>query len=120
MGRTRIKAIGLLRYRDERGLEYSLPIGPIGKKGEQTIWLDPLPGTDNWPTLGKQPERPKRFETKAAEERWKRASDAYMQALHADPTYRAAAIEFLETQRREPILLFIVAPRMGFWAYHDK
>lgn len=52
---------------------------------------------------------------KAAWKEWRRACDSYMQTLHADPSYRQAAREFLERQRREPELL-----RDTWWAYRDK
>jgi hypothetical protein len=117
VARTTVKIVGRLRFTDEDGLQYSLPVG----KPEQTFWLEALPETDNWPTLGKRPERPKLVgsQWKAVEEKWKRATETYTKDLHADPTYKAAASEFMAKQQQEPKLLYFVGS-LTFWAFREK
>lgn len=48
-------------------------------------------------------------------EKWIRDCVVYDNALHADPAYRQAAVDFLEHQRREPQPI-----RKHRWAYKDK
>jgi hypothetical protein len=129
MPRTTISLIGALRCSENDGLEFSVPVG----KGnlERTFWMKAeVPNEHDWPGLGKLPEQPKpatgpwpttaaRDKTlaanKAAEEQWQRACSAYNRALHADPKYRQAALEFIELQNREPQQQF-----GSFWLYRNK
>ncbi|MFI5364590.1 MAG: CarD family transcriptional regulator [Candidatus Binatia bacterium] len=108
--------------------------GRLGKLGQKyprpttpttptTYRLEALPNAYAWPGVGAFPD----FSTpadsdfadlrawRARQEEWLRSCDAYMQALHADPSYRQAAKEFLEQQRREPQPL-----RDQCWAYRDN
>lgn len=57
---------------------------------------------------------------KAAEEEWKRALRAYYDAVHASPSYKQAALEFIELQNREPQLLLLVESSMRLWAYRKN
>jgi HNH endonuclease len=144
MGRTTVKIVGQLRFTDEDGLQYSIPLPLVGNK-QQTSWLEALPNFDNWPTLGKSPQPPERpklaprihpesndeyrnriashkaaqEEWKAAEERWKQTAKDYMRSLHADPTYRAAAKDFLAKQQQEPEFLQVFGP-ITIWAFREK
>jgi hypothetical protein len=104
----------------------------VGKGNlERTVWVKAeVPNEHDWPGLGRFPEQPKpawgpwptvaaRDKTlaanKAAEEEWRRACDAYNRALHADPKYRQAALEFIELQNREPQPQF-----ESVWLYRNK
>jgi len=140
VARTTLKIVGRLRFTDEDGLKYSIPVG----KPERTIWLEALPNIDNWPTLGSAPESPKRpklaagrprnheeyrarwqaaktaeEQWKAAEEDWKRDSQNYILALHADPTYRASAWDFMAKQQQEPKCV-MASGSVTFWSFRDK
>jgi hypothetical protein len=144
VARIDLKIVGQLRFSDDDGLQYSVPLPLVGNK-QQTFWLEVLENIDNWPTLGKAPQSPKRpklaprthpesreqydnrmaayraaqEEWKAAEERFKQAAKDYMRALHADPTYRAAAKDFLAKQQQEPKLLQVFGP-ITIWAFREK
>jgi 5-methylcytosine-specific restriction endonuclease McrA len=87
-----------------------------------TAWKEALPDAD-WPGLGRCPERPEtysdsqrseRLAAYAAQKEWRRLADAYYQALHSNPSYRQAALEFVEKQRRDPQSIEDV------WLYRDK
>jgi hypothetical protein len=81
-----------------------------------TYRLEALSNAYEWPGLGAFPDIPQAIgENAAAIEKWRNACDAYKQALHADPKYRQATVEFLERQRREPQPLL---PQC--WAFRDK
>lgn len=81
-----------------------------------TYWLEALPGAYEWPGLGTFPDIAKEeCGNTAATAEWRSACHAYKHALHADPKYRQAAIEFLERQRREPQAVLV-----HWWAFRDK
>jgi 5-methylcytosine-specific restriction endonuclease McrA len=123
MSRTKITIVGGLRLSKEEGLRYSLPIG----KPSKTIWLEVLPNASEWPGLTApkwlaNEEFPERRKGKVAEEDWRRATEAYWQAVHTDTTYQKEASEFVERQRGKPQFL-PTAPFSGsitFWVYRDK
>src|SRR6266851_9566001 len=102
MSRTKVSLVGTLRYSEADGLKYSVR---LGKNGEgNAIWLEALSDWDHWPGLGKYPEKPKPADrptwkerqadpqaverwtaaNKEVEDEWKRASEAFLSALHAD------------------------------------
>ena len=97
--------IGQLRYSETEGLQFSVPCGKPPK--QETAWLEALPNADEWPGIQKTKDR-----------------EAYARALHADPSYRLAAKEFLERQRRDPqnLLGDLLWANFGStsWAYRDK
>jgi 5-methylcytosine-specific restriction endonuclease McrA len=121
--------VGILRLSDENGLQFSV-------SGQaETLWWEGLPGAFEWPGLTRIPDQPKpqrpqpfsRHESieqkklrwaadKTAKDEWTRARDLYWQTLHADPSYKKAALEFLARQRVEPHRLEI----NPLWAYRDK
>lgn len=112
MSRAKITVVGALRFSPDEDLLFSILVGKPPKT--QTLWLEVL-NVDEWPGLGKRPERPKNAD-KAVEEKWLREDAAYHQALHADPAYRQAASEFMDRQRLEPQLIKV----WGSWAYRGK
>lgn len=140
MSRPKIRIIGVLRFSADKGLQFSVPFVLDDKT--KTIWLEALGNTDDWPTLGPRPKRPEEprlkpygrlsksefdaavadnrmatDEWKQVEDEWKRATAGYTEALHADPTYRQAAVDFIDLQRREPQ----EPPHFpGIWLYRDK
>jgi hypothetical protein len=135
MARTTLKVVGTLRLSEDDGLQYSLSFPK--KDGSQAIyWLEVLPTVHEWPSVGKQPEMPIKpigpyptasvrdkswSEYKSAEQEWRRACGTYWQAVHADRSYKEAATEFIDGQRREP--RFIDQTASGstiYWAYRDK
>jgi len=116
VSRTTVTIVGTLLLSDEDGLQYSITVTAKGRE-EKTIWLEAVPNAeDEWPSIGKSPERPKRVLNKAEEEEWQRAHDAYNHALHANPKYRQVALDFIELQNHEP------QPMMGgwLWVYRHK
>jgi hypothetical protein len=143
VSRPKINVIGVLRFSAEQGLQFS--IHAVVRGQGMTLWQEALPNTDNWPSLGPRPIRPERPNTnrpsrresdaerqarwtveraandewKRNEDEWKRASAAYTEALHSEQTYKQAATNFIELQRREP-----QEPPppwdTGLWIYRDK
>jgi 5-methylcytosine-specific restriction endonuclease McrA len=51
-----------------------------------------------------------------AEKRWEQQRDDYLRALHSDEAYKRAALELVERQRREPILV----GHSSMFVYRDK
>jgi 5-methylcytosine-specific restriction endonuclease McrA len=96
VSRPKISLTGKLRYSEAEGVQFSVTVGDRGK--ERTVWLEAVPSADEWPGIRKTDD-----------------NEAYLRTLHQEPSYRLAAKEFLELQRREPQNL------MGsfFWAYKD-
>jgi 5-methylcytosine-specific restriction endonuclease McrA len=125
MSQPKLTVVGSLRFTESDGLQYSvtLLVGSSGfDKREMTAWKEALPDAD-WPGLGRCPERPttksglqrsERLTIYAAQKEWRRLADTYYQALHSNPSYRDAALEFIEKQRREP------QPIEIGWLYRDK
>jgi 5-methylcytosine-specific restriction endonuclease McrA len=152
LGRTRmtqpkITLVGSLRFTEADGLQYSAVLMLRGDyrtaKREVTIWKEALPNAHDWAGLGKFPDRPKnkmrtggesdsqraerQAANNAAQKEWQRSADAYHQALHSDPAYRQAALEFIEKQRREPqsmesagLSLNSRDRTISGWLYRDK
>lgn len=132
MAQPKITVVGSLRLTDADGLQYSvsMQVGSGMARREMIAWKEALPNAHEWPRLGKYPERPRtnirvggetpsqRGEriaaNNAAQKEWRRSADAYNRALHSDPLYREAALEFIERQRREPQSIEIG------WLYRDK
>ncbi|MGH7932872.1 MAG: HNH endonuclease [Candidatus Binataceae bacterium] len=133
MSRTRISIVGMLQSSNEDDLVYSILIGspprPMQLAGLPD-GIEGLPDVHDWPGLGKYPEKPKpgppprfgppaawqerRAKDEAAKRKWREDCDAYMAAVHSDPTYKKAS-EFKERQRREPQPLM-----RSYWVYRDK
>lgn len=116
MSRTKITAVGELFRAEDGALLYSLYVQEMN----QAAWLEVLANTNNWPTLGPAPEKPKynpphhskRTEYaewserhKAATDEWEQASAEYARALHADSACLAKTSEFMKVQQQEPQLL---------------
>jgi 5-methylcytosine-specific restriction endonuclease McrA len=83
------------------------------QKYPTTYWFEALPNAYEWPSLGPFPDSANGEFGNAAE--WRAACGTYKKALHVDPKYRQATIEFLERQRHEPQALF-----MPWWAFRDQ
>jgi len=138
MAQTKITIVGKLRFSEEEGLAYSMPIGK--PPNQSTMWL--AAGPENaldWPGLGKCPEYPEEkpappwrnreaFQQwsaakKTAKEDWQRAATAYNQRRNADPDYRRAQFELMELQRREPQLVpepfAVFSGHIQIWFYRD-
>jgi 5-methylcytosine-specific restriction endonuclease McrA len=96
MSRPKIALTGKLRHSEAEGVQFSVTLDEQGK--ERTVWLEAVPNAYEWPGIRKTDD-----------------NEAYLRALHQDPSYRVAAKEFLELQRREPQNLM----GMFFWAYKD-
>jgi HNH endonuclease len=95
MTAPKISIIGKLRLSETEGVQYPITIGK-GKK-QRTVWLEAMPNAYDWPGIPKDDDRAK-----------------YLQGLHADAGFQAAAKDFIELQRREPQGLL-----PSFWAYKD-
>jgi hypothetical protein len=138
MSQTKINIVGKVRFSEEDGLAYSLPIGKL--PNERTMWLAAGPeNAHDWPRLGKYPEYPEKtpapswhnreafkqwsIANETAKEDWQRASTAYNQKRNDDPAYKPAQSELMELQRREPQLVpepFAVLPgHIHIWFYRD-
>jgi hypothetical protein len=102
--KPKIIIIGQLRYSETDGLENSLLIGKPPK--ERTVWIEVLPNAYRWPGIPQLKDNPKieDYET-------------YGKRLHLEPSYREAAAEFLQRQRRDPQQL---GNDERFWVYKDK
>ncbi len=109
MSRTKITTVGELVRAKDGALLYSFYI----QEADQMVWLDALQNTDNWPSLGPFPERPKndysglqyaawKVKHDATMEEWKRASADYTRALLADASYIEAASQLEEKQQKCP------------------
>jgi len=99
MSHPKGRVVGKLEYSEAEGL---------GCRGSwlpsvEPLWMEVLPNAHEWPGIEKtQPSTRKNLE-------------AYRHTLHADPTYRQAAREFLERQRLEPQQV----DSTSWWAYKD-
>jgi hypothetical protein len=83
MARPSLKIIGQLRHSESGGVQFSFT---VGKKGQsKTAWVEVLPNAMDWPGIEKTND-----------------IDAYLRALHADSSYRAAAGRFAELQQLDP------------------
>ncbi len=109
MTRTKIQMVGTLRRLEDGGLQYSFRVGK--SSGTEALWIEVLPNTNEWPSLGRRPENPES------------SRKDYDRALHCDPSYKQAASEFMEQQRREPKPL-LTAPGFSahdsYWTYRNK
>jgi 5-methylcytosine-specific restriction endonuclease McrA len=79
------------------------------------MWVDVLENANDWPGLGKSPERPLEFPNEAAEQEWRSARDAYVLARNSDLKYRQACSDFVQLQEREPQILYGL-----LWLYRYK
>jgi HNH endonuclease len=124
--KANITIVGILRFSEDDGLLFShaKPFQNLGMLEPQ--WDEALPNWSEWPGLGKCPESPKpqsshMDEWRVAQNRWERDRDDYVRALHSDQAYKRAALEFVERQRREPIL--VKSSSQSGWklfVYRDK
>jgi HNH endonuclease len=116
MSRTKITTVGQLSRMEDGALLYSLFASETG----WTVWLEALSNTEDWPSLGPVPLKPKydpphyskrlehaEWKTRydKAKEEWERAAAAYRQAMHSDSSYADAASNFMMEQQSEPQLL---------------
>jgi len=108
--KANLTIVGILRFSEDGGLLFShaKPFQNYGMLPAE--WDEALPNWPEWPGLGKCPERPRQQsshmdEWRVAEKRWERDRNDYVRALHSDQAYKPAALEFVERQRREPILV---------------
>jgi len=99
VSKPKIIIVGNLRYSESEGLQGSIAV-LIGKPpSEKTVWIEVLPNTDKWSGIPEMADK-----------------EAYAIRLHAEPSYRQAAQDFLERQRQNPQQLWWG----NFWGYKDK
>jgi 5-methylcytosine-specific restriction endonuclease McrA len=100
MSQPKVRVVGKLEYSEADGLRCWGSWLP----SVEPMWMEEiLPNAYEWPGIEKtQPSTLKDRE-------------AYRRTLHADPTYRQAAREFLERQRLEPQQI----DSTSWWAYKD-
>jgi len=103
MSKPKIAIVGQLQYSEAEGLRCLIPISIGSPPRELTTWLEALPNTSEWPGIPKMKDE-----------------QAYTKRLHAAPSYKQAAKEFLERQRRDPQRLWWGDFRAESWAYKDK
>lgn len=111
--KANLTIVGVLRFSEDDGLLFS-HAKPFEKYGMLSAeWDEALPNWSEWPGVGKYPKplrlpdwnERKTAEWQAIENRWECERNDYVRALHSDQTYKRAALEFVERQRREPILV---------------
>jgi hypothetical protein len=62
MTRADVTAIGMLRFTEDAGAQFSVDVGKKGSGERRTLWLDiedEILNSRDWPGLGKYPEEPK-------------------------------------------------------------
>jgi hypothetical protein len=112
VAKPKITIAGEVRYSEHDGLQGSLTVTTGNPPQRKPVWLELLPNAYEWPGIPKVNPQTK-------------DNKEYPKHLHAEPSYRKEAIQFLEAQRRNPQRLWWPKFRSGsseghFWAYKDK